>query len=578
VKLERRASPRALISDVFWNSLRFLAIARLLIAAILVLILPVYVRRFETTLVQDNSLFLLAGSLYILFAIAAWAVIERYRRRFNAQLAIHLLVDLAFLSTFVYAAGGPRSGFGLLMMAPVAGAAILVSLRWALFTAAVATVSLLGQALWFASRGDSEPNYFSAGVAGVVLFGVAIVINQLAARAASQEARAKRRGVDLRNQLAVNQLVIAELSDGVLVFTADAKVRSMNRAAQQILGSNVLASTQSALATLGGTTLSGFTPTGYGWSVIAEQLRSWQLAGSPAGFSVDVGLYGDAKSDASVVQQRVRLKFLSAQQARGQTPAGQPVPEVTDSVLVMEDLNRVEEQAQQLKLASMGRLSASIAHEIRNPLGAIRHANSLLSESMGPSPSATAQRLNRIIEDNTIRINRIIEDVLAIARRDRAQGESIDLAEFLAEFLPEFVTLTQCPGERIRVELNSTQPLFFDPTHLRQILINLLSNAMRYSSAVPGSILVVWRRSIDGRMELMVADDGPGLSPTVLPHLFEPFVTTESKGTGLGLYLTRELCAANDAQLRYAPGALTSLQSSQHSDKNAAFIISVVVP
>jgi two-component system, NtrC family, sensor histidine kinase PilS len=245
---------------------------------------------------------------------------------------------------------------------------------------------------------------------------------------------------------------------------------------------------------------------------------------------------------------------------------------------VMEDLNRVEEQAQQLKLASMGRLSASIAHEIRNPLGAIRHANSLLSESMGPAPSATAQRLNRIIEDNTIRINRIIEDVLAISRRDRAQGESIDLAAFLAEFLPEFVTLTQCPGERIRVELNSTQPLFFDPTHLRQILINLLSNAMRYSSAAPGSILVVWRRSIDGRMELMVADDGPGLSPTVLPHLFEPFVTTESKGTGLGLYLTRELCAANDAQLRYAPSAPTSLQSSRHSDKNAAFIISVAMP
>jgi two-component system, NtrC family, sensor histidine kinase PilS len=575
-------SPRTLISDSFWNSLRSLAIARLLIAAILVLVLPAYARRFEATLLQDNSLFLLAAGSYVLFAIGAWTVLEKYRHRFNSQLAVHLVADLIFLSVFVYAAGGPRSGFGLLMMAPVAGAAILVSLRWALFTAAVATVSLLGQAVWFGIKGDAEPNYFSAAVAGVVLFGIAIVLNQLAARAASEEARAKRRGVDLRNQLAVNQLVISELSDGVLVFTADAKVRSMNRAAQQMLGAN-LGAAQAAMVpsnslALGGSTLSGFIPTGYVWNMIAEQLRAWQMSGSPAGYTVDVGLYGDPQSDATAVQQRVRLKFLSAQQARGQSIAGQTTSEVTDSVLVLEDLNRVEEQAQQLKLASMGRLSASIAHEIRNPLGAIRHANSLLAEGTSVAQSATAQRLSRIIEDNTVRINRIIEDVLAIARRDRAQGESIDLAGFLGEFLPELVTLTQCPGERIRVDMSSTQPLFFDPSHLRQVLINLLGNALRYCSPAAGSIVIVWRRSVDGRMELIVADDGPGLSSTVLPHLFEPFVTTESKGTGLGLYLARELCAANDAQLRYSPGILAHQQSAGHSDKVAAFVISVVVP
>ncbi len=571
---------KALIPDNFWNSLRSLAIARLMIAAILVLVLPAYVRRFETNLVQDSNLFLVSSGLYIVFAIVAWFSLERYRKWFSAHLTLHLLVDLSFLSIFVFAAGGPRSGFGLLMMAPVAGAAILIPLRWALFTAAVATVSLLGQALWFGSRGDAEPNYFSAAVAGVVLFGIAIVLNQLASRATSQEARAKRRGADLRNQLAVNQLVISELSDGVLVFTADAKVRSMNRAAAQLLGANIHATLPVAQnsQSLGGTTLSGFIPSGNGWNVISEQFRSWQLAGSPLRHTVDVGLYGEQQSDVGSVQQRVRLKFLSAQVVKNKLSAEFGQSETTDSVLVIEDLNRVEEQAQQLKLASMGRLSASIAHEIRNPLGAIRHANSLLGESLGETPSSTALRLNRIIEDNTVRINRIIEDVLAIARRDRAQGESTDLALFLADFLPEFVALTKCPGERIRVDLNSTQPLFFDPAHLRQILINLLSNALRYSSAQAGSVVVVWRRSSDGRMELIVADDGPGLSASVLPHLFEPFVTTESKGTGLGLYLTRELCAANDAQLRYSPGILAGYSGGHHDAKVAAFVISVLVP
>jgi two-component system, NtrC family, sensor histidine kinase PilS len=560
------------IPDTFWNSLRSLSIARLIIAAILVLILPVYVRRFETNLVQDNSLFLWSSVLYISFAMAAWLILEKYRHRFFAQLALHLLADLTFLSVFVYAAGGPRSGFGLLMMAPVAGAAILVPLRWALFTASVATVSLLGQALWFGSRGDSEPNYFSAAVGGAVLFAIAIVLNQLAARAQSQEARAKRRGIDLRNQLAVNQLVIAELSDGVLVFTSDAKVRSMNRAAAQMLGANMNLSQSVEINSqvLGGSTLSGFVPSGYGWSVIAEQLRAWQVAGSPQGYTVDVGLYGEAHSDAMAVQQRVRLKFLSSQQIRGRRQSEAARENQTDSVLVLEDLNRVEEQAQQLKLASMGRLSASIAHEIRNPLGAIRHANSLLGESLGSPAPATAQRLNRIIEDNTLRINRIIEDVLAIARRDRAQRESIDLANFFSEFLPDFVASTQCDGQRIRLDLASTQPLFFDPAQLRQVLINLLSNALRYASVAPGSVVVLWRRAADGRLELIVSDDGPGLATAVMPHLFEPFVTSESKGTGLGLFLARELCAANDAALRYAPGLV--------SDRVTAFVISVAVP
>jgi two-component system, NtrC family, sensor histidine kinase PilS len=231
---------------------------------------------------------------------------------------------------------------------------------------------------------------------------------------------------------------------------------------------------------------------------------------------------------------------------------------------VIEDLDRIEQQAQQLKLASMGRLSASIAHEIRNPLGAIRHANGLLSESLGEQVKPAQQRLTRIVEDNTVRINRIVEDILSIARRDSAQIEEIDLAEFLADFLPDFVRQQGCEDKTIGLELRCTEPMVFDPAHLHQILVNLLTNALRYSTAKADSIRIVWQFSQDRRdYELLVADDGPGVPSQLTATLFEPFATTDSKGTGLGLYLARELCNINHASLRYERQAERLLDATE---------------
>jgi two-component system sensor histidine kinase PilS (NtrC family) len=222
--------------------------------------------------------------------------------------------------------------------------------------------------------------------------------------------------------------------------------------------------------------------------------------------------------------------------------------EAERSVVFLQDVSEIENQAQQLKLASMGRLTASIAHEVRNPLAAIGHAAALLSEDL---TGKTQTRLLRIIADNVTRVNRMIEDILQLSRKVPAKMEPIELQPFLHEIMTEFEeTHALASGVLLLLE-NSAIRVQFDPLHLREVVVNLLSNAVRYASGQPGSIVVQAIGDSDNRPELHVQDDGPGITPEVRAHLFEPFYTTSSKGTGLGLYLAREMCLNNNASLDY---------------------------
>ena len=217
------------------------------------------------------------------------------------------------------------------------------------------------------------------------------------------------------------------------------------------------------------------------------------------------------------------------------------------SVLLVEDTTRAREQAQQLKLAALGRLTANIAHEIRNPLAAISHATELLSEE---KRAGDRERLTRIIRDNAGRLERLVSDVLQLNKRDRVSAAPLSLRAWLGAFVAEFVANEQIPAERIVLETRREAWVEFDREHLHQVMWNLVRNAARYARAEAGAMRV----RLDGygdRVELSVIDNGPGVPPAIRGQLFEPFFTTEAKGTGLGLYLARELCAANRAVLEY---------------------------
>jgi len=220
------------------------------------------------------------------------------------------------------------------------------------------------------------------------------------------------------------------------------------------------------------------------------------------------------------------------------------------AVIFLEDLTRVQAQARQMKLAALGRLTANIAHEVRNPLSAISHATELLQEE--PALNETVTRLLAIIHDNTRRLDRMVNDVLKLNRKDRALREVFEVGNYLKTFAEQFCQIEKIAPSVIALELAVEADVSFDHSHLNQVMWNLCRNALRHSRRQDGSIRIAVDVMNDGSVvKLDVVDDGPGVPPPVRNQLFEPFFTTVSSGTGLGLYIAREVCEANDATLEY---------------------------
>lgn len=527
----------------YWTSLRYLADGRLVISLLLLIYVPVLGPDTSASLPYLRKLFVLLTIFYFCCAVLYSVAVRKIRRGFSWQLFSQITLDVVVIGMIVYASNG-RSGLGALMITPVAGVAILSAQRAALGVAAAASMMLLGEtALRILQRHESLGNstigneLMIAAFISATLFFMALVVNRLARRLAMQERLALRRAEDLRNQRAINALIVAELDQGVIVFDPRGGPRDMNPKARRMLnlpmGAPVSAADPKALACL----------------------RS--ILGAP-GSVVDLQISGPQGPS------RIRARVLTGGHSRsrdenfGESPYypdadnGRGGRALLDRVVLLEDMRRIEDQAQQLKLASMGRLSASIAHEIRNPLGAIRHAGNLLGEQLEDS---RLRRLTTIIENSTLRIDRIVEDVLSLARRV-ATRENLRLDEFLAQFIPEFLSQADgVPQTRIGVQIEAAPALCFDPNHLRQVMVNLLGNALRYASEDEASVLVLWTAGSDGQPQLWVLDDGPGVPEEQRQHLFEPFFTTEARGTGLGLHMTQALCSANGASIRYEVGS-----------------------
>jgi two-component system sensor histidine kinase PilS (NtrC family) len=536
----------------FWRSLQTLNVTRIVIALVLLVYLTFDARRGHMV----GTAYAETCVAYVLGALAFAAVTQYWRRRFLWQLSCQILVDIAAISLLYVAAGGMRSGLGLLYLFPLAGAAILAPLLLALFSASLATLFLLAESTWQIFISDQEPPLFQAGMLGAAFFAMVLLVSRLAARLIGQEELAARRGADLKIQQAVYRIVVDDAGDGILVVGRDAFVFSGNPAARRMLG--LEADSEFRLADI-----AALEP-------LAQGFDAWA-----AGCARDGGAFGPAEAYVTVkrwqeqggpvrgrLDQPVHLKLRFA---RVDTPDGA----VERSVIFMQDVSAIENQAQQLKLASMGRLTASIAHEVRNPLSAIGHATSLLAEDLhGPAET----RLLRIVGDNVARVNRMVEDILKLSRKVQPGGEPVRLGGFLAELKAEFtethglangmVWIGDCGGCAVR----------FDGLHLREVLVNLLGNAVRYASGQPASIRIFPVPDATGRVELHVQDDGPGITPEVRAHLFEPFYTTSSKGTGLGLYLARELCLNNGAMLDYEY-RLSEAEDGNAGDTSGRFVI-----
>lgn len=497
-------------SDSFWVSLRYFNFYRLSLAVVFLLAALIYGDLLNLGS-HERALFLITAGLYLGVTIFFQAALRKWPVYFDLQLSIHVLTDIASLTVMMYASGGIRSGIGVMLLISLAAAALVSGGALMLFYAAVASIALLlEQSYWILIHDVSTASYFQPGLLAIGCFVTALITNQLAQRVIMNERVARQRGTDLANQLRINQLVIQDVQDAILVVDSNGLVRQQNPAVGALLGRPAPELDQ----------IENYSPE------LAECLLKWRDHGGAS--AVTLGFADSGK--------QVRARFVAAGVEGG-----------SFALVFLEDQSRIQEHAQQLKLAALGRLTANIAHEIRNPLSAITHAGDLLQED---AAGATSARLVRIIRDNALRLDRMVRDVLELSRRDRVKPEVIPLQQFVHQFVDEFVQTEKISRESLRIEIDSSLNVEFDPVHLNRVVWNLVRNAWRHSRKQVGSVRIF--ASVQrGRLELDVIDDGEGVQKSLQAQLFEPFFTTYSGGTGLGLYIARELCAANGAVLEY---------------------------
>jgi two-component system, NtrC family, sensor histidine kinase PilS len=464
---------------------------------------------------HDLRLFMYGAVGYAVFSVASFSVILRREPAFELQLGVQVGGDVAFITLLSYASGGIQSGVALLLLPSIAAAGLISRGRLSLFFAALASIATLLEQTYGTLRDEALLNqYVQAGFLSIGFFATAWVARNLARYARASERLARERGIDLANLSQVNQLVIQDMHDGVVVVDGEGRVRQRNAQAERMLGP------------LRG--FSGEAPMLADCSAaLAERHDAWRNHGAN-----DFDLLRVASTN-----RLLRTRFVGVGEER-----------IRGAVIFLEDMGRVQAQAQQLKLAALGRLTANIAHEIRNPLSAISHASELMQEEEGTSP--TQKRLARIIRDNSSRLDHLVHEVLQLNRRDRVTQERFQAGEFLKSFADGFAQSELVPRTAIVVEVRGQPRVCFDRAHLNQVLWNLCRNAWRHCRKLDGSMRL---RASDGgtpnSTAIEVIDDGQGIPDALRIQVFEPFFTTVSSGTGLGLYISREMCEANGATL-----------------------------
>ena len=499
--------------------------ARIAIAGVLV-ILQMALHTLGKTAIQNSMI------VCLLYLCATLVV--RYgshpkppRSTFDAQWVSTIGVDVLAFSLLNFLQPGGIN-YTPLYALPVLLSSVLGPIVLAFGTAASVTLVLLADA-WSSSlqgTGEFNSSFLQAGLSGSGFFLVALLSNQLALRLAREEMLAKKSQSAARMQTQVNELVIATLTDGILVADRHGMVRSANPAARRLLSAHdAVCPAPFSLAAQAA------------WQPLMALLERSFSTLSPQKADISLAYPG---LSATRLQVHSRLAALpdSAHESL--------------CVLFLEDLREMEARLRIEKLAAMGRMSAAVAHEIRNPLAAISQANELLEEDL---IDPGQRRLSLMIHQNAQRLAKIVDEVLDIARAQAQipapQTTRLQLDETVQSIAADWARQNHA-ATRLHIGLDAGEAaVYFDTEHLRRLMINLLDNALRYASQGERAIQISTQLAASGQARLSVWSDGPPLEKTVQRHLFEPFFSSESRSSGLGLYICRELCERYGALIAY---------------------------
>ncbi len=466
---------------------------------------------------NNPEAFLTYSVIYLLLGISIWSTQNTLSIPFSFKVWASALTDIILLTLLMHVSGGIQSGLGVLIVITVASTSVILGGRTALGLAALATIIILVEQISISFTYPKGNSYPFAGLLGMTYFGTAVLFMYVARRVRESEDLAAKRGLDLANLAQLTQHIIQRMQTGVIVLDQNGDIRLINESAAQMLHIDETHYNANII------------------KVVPELASQWQA------------WVKDPTRDPEAIQLVSNPIDISPRFAR--------IGDHADSgaVIFLQDMAAMAQQAQQLQLASLGRLTASIAHEIRNPLGAISHAGQLLAES--DNLDDNDERLTQIISDHSRRLNTIVENVMTVSHRNPLHVELFNLNDYLDQFIHDYAIGHGIEKDSFFIKISPTTTLIrFDTGHLHQILTNLCQNGLYHSQSStekPLVSLIGGRTDTDTRPFLDIYDKGPGVSEDAIKHIFEPFFTTETTGTGLGLYLSRELAEGNQAHLNY---------------------------
>lgn len=493
-----------------WLLLRVFLCYRLILACLFIF---VFYNRWGASLISvtDSRLYVYSSHGYWMLSILSAICVTWRLTRYATQAQLLIFSDILILVLVMHACGGVNSGMGTLLGVSIASGGLLIGGRCAMFFAALASLAVLSEEFFADYMGSfRQTSYTYAGMLGASFFTIALLSYILAKRSEQTLQLADQQKNTITQLEELNQYIIQHLQSGIIIANKNQRVQMANEASLRLLELSVLPFNLSGIS-----------------RQLAQAFEMWLINPEQDGVLLKRPYHAD-----------IHGRFM-------------PLPTVHEFfyMIIFEDIALYHQRLQQSKLASLGQLTASIAHEIRNPLGAISHAGQLLSES--PDLSVQDLRLMEIIQTHSSRVNHIIEDILQLSRRSDSRRERIYLKQWLIQYITNFKLERGIPAEAFSL-VQDDEPLcaFMDPSHLKQILDNLCQNALKYGKPEAGPI-ILQVLAIQQAPCINVIDNGPGIHHEQINHLFEPFFTTSSSGTGLGLYISKELAELSQAKLSY---------------------------
>ncbi|MDQ1363694.1 MAG: two-component system, NtrC family, sensor histidine kinase PilS [Pseudomonadota bacterium] len=502
--------------NTYWRPLRHFNFYRATLAlALLVLFRQNILQGFLTQ--TDRQFFLVACIAF--FATSLYYLYAEFRRKisFSTQVIAANTSDILLIILLMHFSGGLASGLGMLLIVNIAATGTFLHRRESHLFAALASFGVLAEQTYnLLNSISSAGDYSNAGILGMVFFATSLLASILGNQLRESTALAEARAADLLTLEKLNDDIIQSMRTGILVVDEAGRIRLANDSAESLLGNLPMQNTPRLIDVL---------PT------LHQRLNEW------------------------LANPRMHHKPIRQQQGLPDIQPGfRPLDNNKGSTLIfLEDATQLNQRFQQMKLASLGRLTASIAHEIRNPLSAINHAAQLLNES---EMNVADKKLTQIINTQVQRLDRIIQNVLQLSRQEPTQLDAIDLLPWLQKFREEFCSAQSLGEQQIEISVSPADTrILFNNSYLHQVLNNLCGNAITHNNKAPADIRIQLTAFHDEQNQpcLDIIDNGPGVAAEQVEQIFDPFYTTSPKGTGLGLFITKEIIESNRARIRYFP-------------------------